>query len=112
VTFLLRLMIGTAGLTVALTFAWALAFLSWAHRQPPSIIDHPPATINAQPSTIDARFVASTIDRTAKRYHVPTCSYVKLMQHGREFESEAEAIAAGYEPCQRCIGRPQIARAK
>jgi len=111
VTFLLRLMLGTAGLTVALTFAWAVAFMSWAHRQQPTI-HHPPATIDSHPSTIDARYVASTIDRTTKRYHLPTCSYVNLMQHGREFATEDEARAAGYEPCQRCIGRPQIARVK
>lgn len=30
--FIVRLMLATAGLTAALTFAWALAFMSWAHR--------------------------------------------------------------------------------
>ena len=108
-----RYIAATTGILLALSFAWLVAFWSYVRYLPPEpTIHNPPATIDTRPSTIDARFVASTIDRTAKRYHVPTCSYVKLMQHGREFESEEEARAAGYEPCQRCIGRPQIARSK
>lgn len=114
-TFLIRLMLATAGLTVALTLAWAVAFMSWAHgqseRQPPTIRRPLPATIDHQPPTIDASFVASTLDRTSKRYHLPDCSYVRLLKHGRGFASEAEAHAAGYEPCQRCLV-PQIARSK
>jgi len=100
-----------AGLLLIAAFIWLVAF--WVHVRylpEPATIDHPPATINTRPSTIDARFVASTIDRTAKRYHLPTCSYVKLMQHGREFESEEEARAAGYEPCQRCLSMSRVAR--
>ena len=104
---------GSLGLSLALCAWWLVTLAMWAaHRTPehPNI-DRQLPTIDYQQPTLDARYVASTLDRTAKRYHLPTCSYVKLMQHGREFKSQEEAEAAGYEPCSRCLPR-QIARVK
>lgn len=94
-----------------IVFAWVLAFWSYVRRHPDRPYRPPPATIDSTPSTLDYRYVASTLDRTQKRYHLPGCSYVRLLKHGREFTTEAEARAAGYEPCSRCLGA-KIVRSK
>lgn len=104
------------GILAVLTFAWVLAFWSYVWRFDDRQRFTPnrelPSTIDSLPPTVDARYVASTLDRNdRKRYHLPDCSYVRLLKHGRGFESEAEARAVGYEPCSRCL-TPRIARVK
>lgn len=103
----------TFGVLLLISLVWLIAFWSYIRHLPAAEI-RPiplPETIDHQPPTIDARFVASTLDRTSKRYHLPDCSYVKLLKHGRGFSTEQEAMAAGYEPCSRCLGA-KIARVR
>ena len=110
-----QLLVAMIALQVVVAAVWTAAFLFIAppaERQQSTPYRQLPATIDNAPSTIDARYVASTLDRNErKRYHLPGCSYVRLLKHGRGFDSEADAKAAGYEPCSRCLS-PKIVRAK
>ena len=65
----------------------------------------PTQVTTAQNETVATTYILNT---NTKKFHILSCSSVKKMKdkNKREFTgSREEAIAKGYSPCQRCIGR-------
>ena len=124
-----RLMIGTAAVYMALTFAWACAVLSWAQRQVP--IQPAPSAVRLNPSADRVTpfavlrtpsadrgtpnavkpYVAS-IRADSNTFHLRDCSkFGKSLKVVKEYSSQEEAAADGKQPCSFCL--PQgIARVK
>ena len=65
----------------------------------------PTQVTTAQNETVATTYILNT---NTKKFHIPSCGSVKQIKdkNKREFTgSREEAIAKGYSPCQRCIGR-------
>lgn len=61
-------------------------------------------TVTAEPETVAAE-VTYILNTNSHKFHIPTCPSVDDMaEHNKEpfAGTREEAIAAGYEPCQRC----------
>jgi len=41
-------------------------------------------------------------NKSSKKFHLPTCSYLPDRDHQVTFDSREDAIAAGYSPCGHC----------
>ena len=59
---------------------------------------------SAQPSDIESAKTIYIGNRNSKKLHTPDCSSLPGKSNRVEFDSLAEAIAAGYEPCSSCMG--------
>lgn len=95
------------------SLVYVIAFWSYVRtlpaESPSTLYRELPATV--EPPTLDFRYVASTLSRKNMVYHVPKCPSAKQIDHAVWFTTEAQARAAGYEPCQRCLAG-WIARVK
>jgi len=111
--------VGNAMLAMSIMGLWSLAVFNQAapHSRVIAPTYRSPSRIYASELKIDGQSViVSTLDRSKRVYHEPDCSYVRLMKvnaqaenHMRTFRSKADAEAAGFSPCSRCVKRPAIA---
>ena len=108
-SMMFRLKLAMFGVSLALTFAWACAVLSWAQRHVPASRLEPPSlkapapSREIQASSLERPYVATDI---GKAYHLADskCFYIqKQSKHTLIRLSKSEAEARGLPPCTNCL---------